>query len=286
MSRHGQGSAGWPLRNQCCILIQTVWHNEDYYSFTFVYMISIHDFGSKIDSLDISLFEMIQSQTAVADKKTLLAVQRATRNGFGQYVYLEIGSHIGGSIQPHLLDPDCQLIYSIDNRPYSQPDERGIEQIYTENSTEKMLEHLRAVAPDNLHKIVCFESRAQDIDTQLISRRPHICFIDGEHTDKAVVPDFEFCLSVADPDGVIVFHDSDLVSQGIRSIIDELRRKEIAFKGVKLGGSVYLIGLGSSAVIHDAEIKRLMRHAGFYFLKSRLRLSYKRYRNRRRASKR
>ncbi|MCI0487793.1 MAG: class I SAM-dependent methyltransferase [Blastocatellia bacterium] len=249
-------------------------------------MIPTPDFESRIDSLDLSLFEMIQSQTAVADKESLLAVQRATRKSFGQYVYLEIGSHIGGSIQPHLLDPCCHLIYSIDNRPYSQPDERGIEQIYPENSTDKMLEHLRAVAPDNLHKIVCFESLAEDIDPQLIVRRPHICFIDGEHTDRAAVSDFEFCLSVTDPNGVIVFHDSDLVSRGIRSIIDKLRRREIDFRGMKLGGSVYVIGLGASAVIEDDEIRRLTRHAGLYFLKSRLRLGYKRYRNRRRVSER
>ena len=248
-------------------------------------MTQTHNFEFRIDSLDLSLFDVIQSQTAVEDKETLLAVQRATRNEFGQYVYLEIGSHIGGSIQPHLLDPNCQLIYSIDNRPYCQPDERGIDQIYPENSTEKMLEHLSAVASDNLDKIVCFESRAQDIDRELISRRPHICFIDGEHTDKAVVPDFEFCFSVIASDGVIVFHDSDLVSRGIRSITDELRRKEIAFRGMKLGGSVYMIGLGNSAVIHDDTIRRLVRHAELYFFKSRLRLSYKRFRNRRRALK-
>jgi hypothetical protein len=242
-----------------------------------------HQFERKLESLALDLFEPIPSQTTRADKRALLAIQRAIRNLVGEYVYLEIGSYIGGSIQTHLLDPKCRLIYSIDNRPYSQPDERGIEQIYPENSTQNMLDRLKTVAPDQLQKLICFESRAQDIDRLLISEPPHICFIDGEHTDNAVVQDFEFCLSVADPNGMIVFHDADLIYKGIKTITDRLTSNRIRFRGAKLSGSVYIIGLGSCRVWSDDRVKRLVQHAGLYFFKSHLKKSYMRCRYRRRA---
>jgi hypothetical protein len=75
------------------------------------------DFESSIASLDISLFAAISSQTSSNDKRSLLAVQKAVCAINDGYTYLEIGSYIGGSIQPHLLDDRCQQIFSIDKRP-------------------------------------------------------------------------------------------------------------------------------------------------------------------------
>ena len=69
-------------------------------------------------------FNKIESQSTKGDKRALLAIQRTTRNRFSTYTYLDIGSHLGGPIQPHLLDPRCETIYSIDTRPESHPDDR------------------------------------------------------------------------------------------------------------------------------------------------------------------
>ncbi len=73
-------------------------------------MISSEEFERAIKALDISLFRHIASQTTSADRMSLLALQLATRDMWGDYSYLEIGSHLGGSIQPHLPDPKCKRI--------------------------------------------------------------------------------------------------------------------------------------------------------------------------------
>ena len=60
----------------------------------------------------------------------------------------EIGSHLGGSIQPYLLNSASLRIYSIDPRPPSQPDERERDwyaMSYPENSIELMLGNLESI---------------------------------------------------------------------------------------------------------------------------------------------
>src|ERR1700680_2558613 len=93
-------------------------------------------FDGRIEGLAITLFSQIPSQTTDADKRSLLAAQVCTRECIDRYVYLDIGSHFGGSIHQHLLDPKCRKIYSIDKRPETQPDERGPLYEYPGNSTE------------------------------------------------------------------------------------------------------------------------------------------------------
>ena len=78
-------------------------------------------FAARLDTLDTSLFAHIRSQSTDDDKRTWLALQRAVRRLKGPYSYLEIGSYLGGSIQPYLVDPLCRRIYSIDRRPLERP---------------------------------------------------------------------------------------------------------------------------------------------------------------------
>ncbi len=80
------------------------------------------------------LFNHIPSQTTLNDKRALLAlheVNRARTNG--NFVYLEIGSHLGGSLQALVLDPACSKIISIDPRPHKFADERGLDLTYHSN---------------------------------------------------------------------------------------------------------------------------------------------------------
>src|SRR4029079_6423764 len=109
-------------------------------------MSSHNDFETAIANLDLSLFEQIESQSTDSDRASLLACQLAVRELRPKYNYLEIGSYIGGSIQPYLLAVRCERIFSIDKRPHSRPDERGIDYVYEHNSTERMLQNLAKVA--------------------------------------------------------------------------------------------------------------------------------------------
>jgi hypothetical protein len=81
------------------------------------------DTAHRIRDLDLSLFDHILTQTSKGDRRALLGVQRAVMRRHGQFAYLEIGPHLGGSIQPYLLNPTCTHIYSIDSRPLLQPDD-------------------------------------------------------------------------------------------------------------------------------------------------------------------
>src|SRR5580700_12032764 len=96
------------------------------------------DVDERITALDLSLFDGVSTQTYPEDRSSLLLLQRCVRRS-GDYIYAEIGSHLGGTLQPHLVDSRCTLIYSIDKRPLEQPDEsRGVWQ-YEGNSTKRML---------------------------------------------------------------------------------------------------------------------------------------------------
>lgn len=206
---------------------------------------------SRIETLDISLFSPILSQTTDADRKSLLALQACTRGTLGCYVYLEIGSHLGGSIQPHLRDPKCKKIYSIDKRPPAQPDDRGSLYEYADNSTARMLSLLAAVDPEGVAKIESIDGDTKSISSSRIRQAPNLCFVDGEHTSTAVVADFDFCLRVCAEGASIVFHDAQTVFRGLRSVVSRLKRSRREFSSHALSDMVYVICLDRSTVSAD-----------------------------------
>jgi len=210
-------------------------------------------FDRRIEALDLSLFEGIPTQSSDGDRRSWLAVQRSVRRPSG-YTYLEIGSHLGGSVQQHLLDPSCWRIISIDKRPLEQPDDRGKVYKYPENSSARMLENLRKVAPSEHGKITCFDMDSRDVDPKAIPEPPDLCFIDGEHTHGAVLSDFEFCLGVCAPNAAICFHDDHVVFKALKTILSSLRRRGIAFTARKLDGSTFGIFLRSCLAANDPFI--------------------------------
>ena len=229
----------------------------------------------RIQDLDISLFDPIPSQTDAGDRRSLLAVQRATARTHGRFAYLEIGSHLGGSIQPYLVDPRCTRIYSIDPRPLQQPDDRspGHVATYESNSSERMLSLLREVEPREVVKIQCFERDASEVDCSAIAPRPHVAFIDGEHTRKAVLSDFQFCRRVIAEDGTILFHDVFFVYPAILEICRELRRQRREFLALKLDGCVFGIFFDQEKVHSDPYLSRLSkRNRRFLLILLRFRL--------------
>ena len=221
-----------------------------------------------IDALDLRVFDGVPSQTTADDRHSLLAVQRAVALHFGVYSYLEIGSHLGGSIQPHLLDPRCRRIYSIDPRPVRQADDRGVECHYPDNSTARMLENLRAVTPDRVELIETFELASGDVDPDHIDDRPHLCFIDGEHTTPAVLADVDLCRRVGHPDGSIIFHDADVIWMALGRVLRQLDRDGANASAIVLGGSVMAIAFGASPLRHDATIGSLRQSKTRYFVRS------------------
>ena len=210
-------------------------------------------FNARIEGLDLDLFHTIHSQSTDDDRIAWLAIQRNVRRRAEGYVYLEIGSHLGGSLQQHLADHQCRRIYSIDPRPTEQPDERGQVYRYHGNSTKRMLANLSAVTGSRLDRLTCFDCDVSGIDRSWIQDAPDFCFIDGEHTAPAVLADFEFCLYWCRQDGVIVFHDDSVILAAIRKILTSLKSRGIRFTARKCGGSTFAVFLGDSQVIAESS---------------------------------
>ncbi|MEO6629852.1 MAG: class I SAM-dependent methyltransferase [Aquihabitans sp.] len=214
--------------------------------------------------LDPTLFDVVPTQTGMADRRSLLACQRAVRALLPEgYRYLEIGSHLGGSIQPHLLDPVCVAITSIDSRPRRQPDARGQTYAYDDNSTGRMLQHLSSVAPTD--KIATFDVSSAQIEPSSVGSPVQLCFIDGEHTDAAVAADLEFCLAVLDEAGAIVLHDAAIIYGAIADFLQRIADREpVAYV---LPDMVFVIELGAFPIHEDDQVRAslLQNHEAYLF---------------------
>jgi hypothetical protein len=210
--------------------------------------------ADRVGDMDTSLFRPIESQTTEPDRRSLLALHAAIAER-GPFDYLEIGSHLGGSLQAMVADPRCRSIVSIDTRPLSQPDDRGEAALYPENSTERMLELLAAIPDADLAKLESFEHGTDQLSAADLPSRPAFCFVDAEHTRAAALRDARFCLEATTPDGVIAFHDSNVVLPGIEDFIGELDRPHHAFQ---MPDSVFVVELGPARLWETPYVQRAL----------------------------
>lgn len=241
----------------------------------------MQNFEQLLSDLDLKLFEKIPSQSTDEDKQSFLAIQLAVRELFDGYKYLEIGSYLGGSIQPHLLDEKCAKIYSIDKRPPQQPDERGIDYVYQNNSTARMLEHLKKVAEDKLYKLETIDGDTRQMQSYRIEEKIQFCFIDGEHTDEAVVSDFNFCLDVLDENGIIAFHDAQITYNGIAECVRSLEESGRKFRAYSLPHIVFVIEVGDFPIHKNPVILEFLTNNYKSYLESlKYNDTYRRFANR------
>lgn len=241
----------------------------------------MNNFEALIENLDLKLFEKIPSQSTEHDKQSLLAVQKAARELKSGYKYLEIGSYLGGSIQPYLLDDKCAHIYSIDKRPAVQPDARGIDYAYENNSTARMLEKLKDVAPEKLNKITTIDGDTSEISAADVKDKVQICFIDGEHTDEAALRDFKFCYETLAEDGAIVFHDSQITYNGIADSLKFLDSKSIKYNAYILPHIVFVVEIGDFPLHKNPKIlERLINNHPSYLFSLQNNDEFRRFANR------
>lgn len=198
-------------------------------------------------------FRHIETQSNPNDRRSWLALQRAIRPG--GYAYLEIGSHLGGSIQQHVIDPLCERIYSIDPRPDVVPDDRGFEFEYQGNSTARMMSNLTAVTPLAETKIATFDSDARDVPMEILEPKPLLCFVDGQHTKDAVVSDFGSCLRAVSDGGAICFHDDNVVWPALVQVESMLRATGTPHTLRKLPGTTFAVMLDGCTAISDPYIR-------------------------------
>jgi len=211
--------------------------------------------ADRVDRLDLSLFSYIQGGgTSHADRRSLLALHAALASQ-RRFAYLEIGSYHGGSLQALIADPRCQRIVSIDCRAELAPDIRGPGR-YPENTTHEMLVRLASIPGADLLKLATVDARSQDLDpTQFAAE---LCFIDGEHTNEALLHDARFCRKVVGGEGILVFHDRTLVSRGIRTFLGELDR----YRAYPLSHELLVVELGQTTLLHDPRVRACVPRGG------------------------
>jgi len=235
--------------------------------------LSESEIRSRVQTADTALFR-VPTQTSLNDQKALLMLQAAV-GAHSAYAYLEVGSHLGGSLCPHLLDPNCRLAISVDPRPSSQPDERGRRFDYLENSTARMVSELSAHIPaESIRKLITFDCDASELGTRKITERVDLVLIDGEHTNRAAFRDFVSILPLVKNDAIIVFHDAQLIHDAIANIETMLHFLGKSFYGCFALDNVYAMGLGSRAELVK-ETLRTVRHDSDSFLNYARREVYK-----------
>jgi hypothetical protein len=212
------------------------------------------DLAERIGELDSTTFDGIATETTRNDRKSLLALHQACADRAGRFAYLEIGSHLGGSMQVLVRDDRCERIVSIDPRPRRQPDERGPEWVYSQNSTGRMRNLLEALPGADLSKLDTIDASTETIDPTSITARPTLCFIDGEHTDEAALRDARFCRRVVADDGWLAFHDTGIVYGGVSSFLEELTNSGADFRAYFLPDSIVVVELGERRILETRQV--------------------------------
>jgi hypothetical protein len=207
------------------------------------------DVGDRISALDTTLFEHVEVQLDAEDRRSLLALHAGCREAFGTFSYLEIGSHLGGSLQVFVRDPACRTIVSLDPRPESQPDERGFRYRYPDNTTGRMLEALATIPGADPGKVRPIERGTGEVDPGEIGSPPELAFVDGEHTDRAVLRDARFCDAAMRGTGCIAFHDAAVVYRGVGRFLSELESADRPFYAYLLPDSIFVVELGDARLL-------------------------------------
>lgn len=218
-------------------------------------------FTEQIDSLDVSLLAAIPSETSNEDKRSLLAVHLACRRNLSRFRWLEIGSHLGGSLQALIRDPRCTGIDSIDLRPEQLPDERIATIAYPENSTARMRGLLSDLSDSDMAKLRTHEAQTRQLDPEDFER-PDVCFIDAEHTDEACRRDAEFCRAVLRNEGVILFHDIGIVYRAVADFAQSLAADGTVHRLAYLPDVMFAIELGGENLLSDPSVAGRQLAAG------------------------
>ncbi len=215
----------------------------------------------RIEQLDESLFEPIYCQAGDWDRRAFLALHSAVAGALGSFTYLEIGSYLGGSLQAVMQDPRCARVLSIDPRPANPPDSRSGSWEYEDNSTAHMVELLDGLSESDMDKLMTFEVGTDGIRPADLPVKPDYCFVDGEHTDEAVLRDARFCADALDGCGIVAFHDYELVKAGIHTFLREAWKdvsRAVMFSGNASheGGGVFAVELGDRGLTKGPTIER------------------------------
>lgn len=166
------------------------------------------------------------------ERSAFLNILREVAAKKGTYKYLEIGSYLGGSISPLLVEESCTEVISIDKRGRNQPDERGRDYDYTHVTEQHMLDNLKSNGYLT-DKIRCFDGSIEEFSFTA-SDKFRFVLIDGEHTDFACFRDFTYLKSHLERDAIVIFDDANLTIKGIKNVFSLLESEGVPFKASRI----------------------------------------------------
>jgi hypothetical protein len=223
---------------------------------------------SKIESLETTIFAIQPGLNP--DRTSFLRIQRLVRRLQPGYIYLEIGSDIGASLLPHLLDPSCAMAISIDSRPERQPDERGKDFYYPGNSTVRMLDELgKHLSSDELGKLSIVDTDASSICRSKLNTHPHLVLIDAEHTNTAAFSDFLAIFPLIANNALVTFHDANLVGDTLQIIERLLVHWRTPHSFIILPSCVAVFGFGDFITPMQTELAQYAEERSAYFTAAR-----------------
>lgn len=188
----------------------------------------------KKDISKLKKFFPISSQTSNEDKLVLLKIITFLKNKKKKgFYYLEIGSFLGGSLTPFLMEDKCKLVMSIDKRNQNLDDERNEKWNYQSVSENDMFNKIKNFKLST-KKLRTFNG---DISNFKSRNKFDLVFIDGIHTDKNTFSDFICAHKLTKNDSIILFHDSSIIFKSITIIDILLQSQKIKFKTFKFQGS-------------------------------------------------
>jgi Methyltransferase domain len=184
------------------------------------------------------------------DHHTMLALQKIVQES-GDCVYLEIGSLLGGSLVPYLLDPRCSRVMSVDSRPPSTPDERGTTWTYGATTAQMRTELQKEVTQEDMLKLTTWDMDTAEFAAEFVYGRgawppqPNLVFLDAEHTNAAVFQDFLNIYPFLQDDAIFAFHDSNLIFDALTNITAMLTYMKVEFRPMYLQDVVFALAFGS-----------------------------------------
>jgi hypothetical protein len=165
-------------------------------------------------------------------------------------VYLEVGSELGRSLLPALIDPGCSAVLSVDSRPGSTPDERGRTWEYGVTTQMMRDELAKNAVPEEMAKLSTFDM-GTDMFSALVNMgsikipQPNLVFIDAEHTNAAVFRDFLHIQHIVPENCIVAFHDSNLIFDALTNITEMLKHEMLQpFAARYLKDVVFAYGFG------------------------------------------
>ncbi len=187
------------------------------------------------------------------DQASLLALRRIVQAD-EPCVYLEIGSELGRSLLPALLDPKCTEVHSVDLRPVSTPDDRGRTWEYGVTTQQMRDELAKTATPEQMAKL-----KTYDMDTTVFSKYvvsgplaapiiPNLVFLDAEHTTVAAFQDYLNLSGMLPANAIFAGHDSNLIFDAILNIDAMLNSNRIIHHLAYLSDVVFAFAFGSYIV--------------------------------------